>query len=215
MVARNLWTIALGMGAVALVGSPAKAIDQVNLQFIDTQVVVPFSAIETFAKTGEVRSDRLQTLLQRFPQAGDVLRNTLTQQITIQPQLSGRLFSTPLGEFALARLGLLIDSFAEENIPNISTAVRRSLQNDNQISLLELMSYYPKPEVTLDLSGLNRAFLRTKDFIERVEPVLAEGKARLRELLCEGDRTSFSPDSMPSQTAAKTCHSFIDHNTGL
>ena len=113
------------------------------------------------------------------------MKQWLTTQIAL-PQLSERI--SP--DFVVMQLSKVLgDSLGQENLQFLKVAFERATSGDGSFSILELLQDYPRPDLRLDLSFLERVYTDVSLFVTRIEPVLTTAEARLQEWVCDCDGT--------------------------
>lgn len=194
----------LAISASLVFNADARAIETVTLVFNDARVSVPFSDFQTFVKTGETQQANLQEFFAKTPNASRIARNVLTQEIAITRPFSERNFRNTIADFVLLQLNrVLTPVSAPENLEPLRTAIVASYQDDQRISLLEIIGNYPVPEITVQLPRVERAYNRVNAFIERVQPALETAKQFLQDIVCDCPSTTTSSEVDSPNQAAK------------
>jgi hypothetical protein len=202
--------LALGAGVSMLCFSPsAKAAETIILRYQGSDRTITVSNLENFARTGNAAIPDIQQFFQENPRAADIIRSVFTEEIYISPAFIGRVkrgvrefSSTSTGRFVLLQINQLISSptvqGTKEDLAPIQTALIDSFNDDNRISLLELIQNYPSSEVVLDLTSLAPVYNDVKTFVERILPALQAAKEFLQEAICQCDTPSgaSSPQSL-------------------
>lgn len=193
----------LAISASLIFNTGANAIETVTLVFNESRVSVPFDDFQTFVKTGETQRTNLQEFLAKAPNATRAARNVLTQEIAITRPFSERNFRNAIADFVLLQLNRVLTPVgAPENLEPLRTALVASYQDDQRISMLEIISNYPVPEITVQLPRVERAYNRVNAFIERVQPALETAKQFLQAIVCDCPSTTTSSEvDSPSQAA--------------
>ncbi|MGK7876256.1 MAG: alpha/beta hydrolase [Xenococcaceae cyanobacterium] len=190
----------LGTGASLLLNSSAAATEVVNLKYRDTQISISTRELKSFAETGEIPT-QLQDFFQATQQVPEFLSSLLTKEIRISPQFINRVLDSSTGEFVLLKLDETINtSSSGKDLEAIKSAVVASYNDDNRISVMELLEKYPISRVQIDLTSLEVAYNQVSTFVEEVLPALEIAKAFLQDLVCECEtpQALVSPDSPPS-----------------
>ncbi len=128
---------------------------------------VSFAELATFAETGEL-SPKLKFLFEYGKQNPQTIRWILTQQFPASPKLIGDLLNTPPGEYLLAQIGNTIGTRSERaNVTAFRGALIAAASNDRQLSLLEVLHYYPTQQVYVDGKLLFRSWRNLQNLLEK------------------------------------------------
>lgn len=166
------------IGLVGLGGTQAIAAETINLTFSTTTIPISIDALETFTAARDLPlPDELQPLLEENPRADTILRETLTREITLSEAMRDRIAGTrknAVVEMVLSEIDRTItqsDRTTTTDQP-IRTALLTALEDDNRLTLLEVLKAYPADEITVDLSRLGPAYANIGDLIDRIQPIL-------------------------------------------
>lgn len=170
----------LGMGiAVLLFTTRATAANTVVLQYYDQRLSVPRTELQAFSQNGEL-SPELQTFFQQTKSDPDQVRGWLTTTIT--PSLGSVLPE----EFVLLQINKIVgDPLGREDLKSLRSALAEAFTDDKAFSIIEVMEEYPKSDIRLVLSNLERVYNDVTLFVTRMEPVLNVAAQLLPELVCE------------------------------
>ncbi|MBF1999981.1 MAG: alpha/beta hydrolase [Synechococcales cyanobacterium M58_A2018_015] len=170
-------------------GTPARAAERVILRFEETERTVPLANIESFIETGTPVSQDLQEFVDRHPDAGRIIRDILNAEIYISPSFVAQIrqgLASSTGEFVLIQLSKLVsDASVPDDLQPLETAVINAFENDNRLSLVEVLREYPRPEIRLNLTGLETTYNTVRGFVERVLPALEVAREYLQDLICD------------------------------
>lgn len=191
MVLKTLLKQSLFLGAIsALCLSPtAKAAEQVTLKYGEEERTFAVDHIINFSRTGEATDPDLRAFFDRSPEAGRILRAIENADIYISPAFVSQIeqqAQSPTADFILIQLNKFIAvPSSSDDIGPLETALLESLRDDNRVTLVELISRYPRPEVSLNLTGLEPIYNNVKGFVERVLPALEVAKEFLSNVICD------------------------------
>lgn len=177
---RFLLALLLGLGlTLTLLSSRATASQTVLLQSLDHYLTLPQAELHAFAQ-GEKPSSELETFLVTNNYDPDEVRSWLATEIPIQV---GTIFPE---DFILYQINKTLgDRLGRQDLDSLKSAISSSAQNDQKISILEVMEQYPQPEVRLTLNRLERAYHDINLILTRVEPVLKLVDQLLPEIVCD------------------------------
>lgn len=149
----QLWVA--GIGAALLAALPVKAADTIYLDYGYLSRSLPVSALEAFAKTGEV-SPELKSyfdMLNATPQAQESFRQTLDDPVDINVAQLGQLLYTAMGERLLYQFGNYIQTEARQNGQfAIRAAILKAAAEPSGLTLLEVLQQYPT-EMRVDVEA--------------------------------------------------------------
>lgn len=177
--------IGIAIGAIGLAAAPSvQAAQTVVLRYGIFTGSVPVQDLKEFAETGET-SRRLRRYLRLGGQEPEQFRQYLTEEATANKRTLELLLSSPAGD-------VLLDEFSEYMyIPNsnddqeaLQTALTTSVEDDNKISLVELLQNYPREKVHINVRRAVSTYRQFASIQERFEGVL---NGRFEEVLEEID----------------------------
>ena len=177
--------LGIGIGASLILNSSVGATEVIELKYKQNQLSISTAELRNFADSGELPSD-LQTFLQTTDQVPQFWSGLLKREIYISPQFLNSLIDTTTGEFVLLKLDEVINSSSsKQDLNAIRSTVVSAYDDDNRISIMELLDRYPIARVQIDLTGLEGAYNQAKTFVEQVLPALEVAKVFLQDLVCE------------------------------
>ena len=151
--------------AISLSPSLASASEKVIFKYGGITQSVSLKELQTFATTGE-RSASLDTLFKNGKQNPNVIRWIMRQQFPANTKIVYDLLNTAPGEYVLSQTGTVVGTKSERaNVKALRGALVKSINDDNLISLIELLENYPTKEVYVDGKILAKARDNLADFI--------------------------------------------------
>jgi len=169
------WWLGAGFGLFFWCGQSAIAADMVTLQFDQKEVSVPVALLKAFAESGDPDSP-LQGFFKDLPPEAQLARSFLGQEFSVAALNDSRSLQSPLGQLALNRLADLFKlPLKSENFDRLRQAVVASHNDDQKISIIELLERYPSDTITLDLRAAERAY---RDF----QGLLKQGESLMRSI---------------------------------
>lgn len=201
--------ISLGICGLVLV-SQVQAAGTVVLQVRDRTLPVSLAELQAFVADEDATSE-IQQFIQENDQNPEDINRWLTTPIIPPQQLQSRT-----RDFALTQINKIVgDPLGRGSIEPLRTAFQRSLRNDSQFSILELVESYPTSTVRLELSRIERVYGDVEQVLTRIAPVLEVTQTFLPELFCDcstesavGERSpqgsAKPPLPAPAQTFAQT-----------
>ena len=136
--------------------TPAIAAETIKFDYGIASQSVSLEELEIFAKTGEV-SPALDFLFKFTNQNPELIRLLLVQKIPLDTVTTANLLNNPIGEYVLDRLSSVVHSGAARgNREALRGALITSINEDRQISLLEVWRNYPTKEVIVEGRSWNK-----------------------------------------------------------
>jgi hypothetical protein len=177
------WTLGLAIGAgmaisTALFGtSPAIAAERVVLKYKIFEGSVSLHDLSRFAETGATTT-KLRRYLHMSGQDPERVRQTLTNDVAINPTTLERLLNSPAGEVVLNRLNQYVYTphrTDKEDREAMRTALTRSSSDDGRVSLLEIMENYPEDDLYVNGSHLIATYNQLQSISSRFSDLM-EGR---------------------------------------
>ena len=152
------WGRFFGLGLILTVGCHFAAIaaSRITLMAGPWARSVEMQDLRSLADTGEV-SGFLQDALRYSNLQPQTVRNVLTFPVPFSQQFADRLFYSPVGTIVLDRMGQILAprSSGQNGRQALRGAILRSLEQDNRLTLLEVLENYPT-EARLDLQQIQQ-----------------------------------------------------------
>ncbi|MEO1519549.1 MAG: alpha/beta hydrolase, partial [Cyanobacteria bacterium J06633_2] len=159
----------IGILSLIPIASPAGAAEQIVFKYRSLRRTVPISDLSTFAETGEP-SDQLERYLDAIDDDPERFRQTLNQQIRVDPVMLDRGLNHPLGHVALDQLTPIIHtSSRERDREALRAALVLSASDDDHISMMELIETYPTQELHVEGDRLIEAYNDIEQLRDRLE----------------------------------------------
>ncbi|MDF5725514.1 MAG: alpha/beta hydrolase [Rhizonema sp. PD37] len=157
---------------VLFYSNSAIAAEKIVFKYGIFHATVPVSELTTLAETGEV-SLRLNFFLSQAHKDPQTVRNTLRKEVTASPVLLDRALNNPIGEFLLDQIGQTIHTPSDQaNQQALRSAVVLSAQQDNKLSLIEILQNYPNQEVDVEGKRLADTYNQLSLLAERLQNLL-------------------------------------------
>jgi hypothetical protein len=174
--------IGLALSSALTENSAAIASQQIVLKYKIFQRSLPVQDLTTLSETGGV-SKKLQYYIDKTHQDPEKVRQTLTQNVEIDPVTLDRVLNSPAGDALLDQLSKYIYTPSHrDDRQALRAALSLSASNDRQINLLEIMQNYPTPRVYLDGERLLDAYQDLKSVQEQVRAVQGPLEELLRQI---------------------------------
>lgn len=179
-------SLALAAGASLLCfAGKATAVETVVLQHGGQEQTISTTTLSDFVNS-RIAPAELSDFLQTLGNLSELLPDILGTEIRISPDFIQSTLDSSLGEFVLIQLDQAMNAGSPEaNIASLRGTVEAAAGDDGSISLLELIEKYPAGTLNVNLNGLQLAYVRVSNFIERVEPALRVAKEFLQNLICD------------------------------
>ena len=213
----SLATLLLSMGASIFFSSSAQAVETIQLRYygsdpsVPSEVTLTLDEIKQFVQSGELRSQAKEffNINQQDPAP---IQRILTEQIQVPSNFGQDFVDSSVGRFVVLQLEKLIQG--SNALPDLRTAIKDSIQDDRNISLLEIIEKYPAAQVSLNVTGLVRTYGDVSSFVDRVLPALEVAKEYLQGIICDcqqapatGKPQSSVPQSSAGSDRAVACSS--------
>ena len=175
----------LGTAVSLFINTNAHATDIVDIKYKETEISIKTKELKKFANTGEIPS-RLQKFFNDTEQVPEFLSSLLTQEIYISRSLINDILDSPTGEFFLLKLNQTIDNSAStEDLEAVKQTVIKAYNDDRELSILELLSEYPKRRLKVDLTSLESTYNDANQFSEKILPAWEVAKSFLEDVVCD------------------------------
>ena len=149
--------------------SPAVAAEKIVLKYSIFKIKIPVSELETFVETGEM-SLKMKAILGQAGENPETVRQTLSKPIKVNPTFLDRNLNSLPGDFVLDRVGKIIHTpSGEENREALRSALVLSAEEDNRVTLLEVIQNYPTEEIHVEGESLVEAYSKIAGLVETVD----------------------------------------------
>lgn len=150
----------------------ANAAEKVVIKVGIVRASVPVSDLASFAQTGEI-APSLRDIFNATNQDPQVIRDALTEEVSIDFLLLDRALNHPFGEALLDELGKVVHTRADSaNRQALRSAIVLSAREDNKVSLLEVIQNYPSPEVQVEGDRIIEAAAQLRRFSDVLKVIL-------------------------------------------
>ena len=192
----HLNKILLGLGTGLLCFSnSAIAAESILLTYDNEKLNITISELQSFARTGDL-TPQMESFFNTTKQVPTVWSNLITDEVKV-PQFIESFLESPRGRFILHRIETVVFHLNEKSEQEIDTALIDSMEDDDRISIIELVEKYPESTVTINLNGLETDYQEVKQFIGSINS--GNWEAALNELgqeiLCQCSNASNSSNS--------------------
>ena len=175
----------LGTAVSLFINTNAHATDIVDIKYKETEISLKTKELKKFANTGEIPPE-LQKFFNDTEQVPEFLSSLLTQEIYISRSLINDILDSPTGEFFLLKLNQTIDASAStEDLEAVKKTVIKAYNDDRELSILELLSEYPKRRLKVDLTGLESTYNDANQFTAKILPAWEVAKSFLENVVCD------------------------------
>ena len=160
------WGAALSLGLWGLLSLPSAAAENVLLRYRGFGRTVPVAELAELAETGEPPR-RLAALLRTAGQDPADLRRILTAEAGATPIALDRTLNSLTGEWVLDQLGTAIyPPSGQASRQALRSALVASAQDDNRVTLLEVLENYPGNQVVVNGNRLEEAYRQFQAFTQ-------------------------------------------------
>jgi len=150
-----------GFSALTLLGClsfavPAWAAEEVVLTYGPLEAVLSVNDLQALAQTGQA-SQSLGFYLGIAGVDPAAVRRTLNQSVPVSDAFVAQVSSGQEGDRLLTRMtDVVYASDRQRSVPALRTAILNAAQNDQQITLLELMEHYPQRQMYINGSNIRQ-----------------------------------------------------------
>ncbi|MDJ0567737.1 MAG: alpha/beta hydrolase [Pleurocapsa sp. MO_192.B19] len=196
---RHLNQILLGLGTgLFCFTNSAIAAESILLTYNNEELNVPISKLQSFSKTGDL-TPQMESFFQTTKQVPRVWSNLLTDEVKV-PEFIESFLESPRGRFVLHRIETVVFHLDENSQEEIDTALINSMEDDDTISIMEVVEKYPETTVKISLNELETDYAEVKQFINSINSNNWEAAANElgQEILCECSTANNSTNSSTS-----------------
>lgn len=182
----NLNKILLGLGTGLLCFSnSAIAAESILLTYNNEELNVPISKLRSFSQTGDL-TPQMESFFQTTEKVPRVWSNLLTDEVKV-PEFIESFLESPRGRFVLHRIETVVFHLDEKSQEEIDTALIESMEDDDKISIMEMIEKYPETTVKINLNELETDYEEVKQFINSINSNNWQAAANElgQEILCE------------------------------
>ena len=186
----------ISAGATLTLSSRANATEFVKLQYKDRSALMTINDLSIFARTGAIPPS-IQDLFDTTDKISSDISNILNKELKISPQFINSFIDSSIGDFVLGGLDEVINnSSSSRDLTNVRSTLVAAYEDDNRVSLIELIERYPQKEVQVNVTSLEKTYNTVSGIVEDVLPALEVAKTYVQDLVCncEGQITQLSED---------------------
>ena len=178
-------SLLLGIFTSLLINPTAIAAKIIDVKYKETELSIKTKELQKFANTGEIPPE-LQQFLDDTEEVPEFLSNLLNQEIYISRSLIEDILNSTTGEFLLLKLDQAVDSSGNRSdLEAVKEAIIRSYKDDRRLSLIELLSEYPKRRIEVDITNLEDTFNEANQLVEKIIPIWEVAKSFLADVVCD------------------------------
>jgi hypothetical protein len=207
LLVRYAFSIIIGIGlSFFWVNFDANASEQLILSYGDARLTAPYADIEAFTLNDQ-STEALDTFFQNVPIASETVHDLLAAETLVNQEKLSR--STV--DFVLIQLDKFLgDANGRERSDAMRTAFTSAYQDDQTLSILELIEEYPESTIWVDLRRMEKTYTDIKTFVEKIQPLLFVSDELLADLVCE---CSITPGWLEPNLSQSSSHN-TDYDTG-
>ena len=175
----------LGTAVSLFINTSAHATDVVDIKYKETEISLKTKELKKFANTGEIPPE-LQKFFNDTEQVPEFLSSLLTQEIYISRRFVNDVLDSTTGQFFLLKLNQAINaSSSPEDLEALKQTIIKAYNDDRELSILELLSEYPKRRLKVDLTGLESTYNDANQFTAKILPAWEVAKSFLENVVCD------------------------------
>lgn len=176
------FSLAIATLSVLLFAPPTLAAEEVVFRYGIFRQRLAVPELTDFAETGET-SRVLGRYLQKANSNPESVRHVLTQPIDINRNLLDTALNNPAADKLLDELGKMIQTPNDKgNREALRTALIRSTENDNRLTLMEVIQNYPTDEIHLDVKRAIKTYNQLAEYQEPLRQAI-EKASEVRRIL--------------------------------
>lgn len=186
----------LSAGATLALSSRANATELVTLQYKDRSALVTINDLSVFARSGVIPQS-IQDLFDTTNDISSDISSILNKELKISPQFINSFIDSSIGDFILGGLDEVINnSSSSRDLTNVRSTLVAAYEDDNRVSLIELIERYPQKQVQVNVTSLEKTYNTVSGIVEDVLPALEVAKTYVQDLVCscEEQITQLSED---------------------
>ncbi|NET27073.1 alpha/beta hydrolase [Okeania sp. SIO1I7] len=183
----NHWfkSLTLSIIPALLTALPVNAAKQISVGHKGLNIFIPVSALENYAKSGEISYELASYMLLLEAEKEDKYRELLQNRYNFPPQIVSQFINSPMGELFLRNLGQVIKTAsnsenenlttAENGAEEIRTALLKAANDAEGLTLINLIRHFPSDTIWFDTKEIFAVTEKiaavqkdTKTFIETV-----------------------------------------------
>jgi Alpha/beta hydrolase of unknown function (DUF1400) len=173
---------ALAGASILISGSAGQAAEKVVFRYGIIRQSLAVSELTNFAERGEI-SPVLDRYLQRANADPVEVRRTLNKPLPVSGTTLKSLLNNQAGDRLLDELGKMIQTPDDQgNKDALQTALIKSAESDNNVTILETIQNYPSEEVHLDVKRMIKTYNNLDKVARPAQGVLNQIEP-LRDLL--------------------------------
>ncbi|MGI0487220.1 alpha/beta hydrolase [Pantanalinema rosaneae CENA516] len=180
------FSFAIATLSVLFLAPQAQAAEQVVFRYGIFRQRLAVPELTDFAETGET-SRVLGRYLQRANGNPESIRRVLNQPIDINRNLLDTALNNPAADRLLDELGRMIQTPNNNgNREALRTAMLRSTEKDNRLTLLEVIQNYPTNEIHLDVKRAIKTYNQLAEYQEPLRQAIDKADEVRRALEKQG-----------------------------
>ncbi len=177
----------LGAGATLALSNRANATEVITLQYKDRSALVTINDLSRFARTGVIPPS-IQNLFDTTDKVPSDISTILNQELKISRQFIDSFIDSAIGDFVLGGLDDVINNASSRrDLTNVRSTLVAAYEDDNRVSLIELIERYPQREVQVNITSLEKTYNTVNGIVEDVFPALEVAKTYVQDLVCDCD----------------------------
>ena len=184
----------LGAGATLTLSNSAKATELIELQYQDRYAAVTISDFSRFARSGVIPPN-IQNLFDSTDKIPSEISSILNKELKISPKFINSFIDSSIGDFVLGGLDEVINnSSSRRDLTNIRSTLVAAYEDNNRVSLIELIERYPQREIKINVTNLEGTYNKISGLVEDVLPALEVAKTYVQDLVCECNPVALSAE---------------------
>jgi hypothetical protein len=160
--------LVVGVGSL-MCSHSAIAADTIVFRYGAVSETFSVQELTEFAQTGR-QSSTISYYLRRTNQQPEAVRTAISREIPVRLVTLDRVLNSPVGDFALDRIGRTIQTPVNtSNRQALRAALVLSASTDNRISLIEVFQNYPTRQLNVDGRELISTYTQISELAQRIQ----------------------------------------------
>ena len=196
----------LGTGIAIALNSRANATETVKIQYQDKYAIVTINDFSRFARNGVIPQS-IQNLFDSTNKIPSDISSILNKELKISAKFVNSFIDSSIGDFVLGGLAEVINnSSSRGDLTNVRSTLVAAYEDDNRVSLIELIERYPQREIQVNVTNLEGTYNKISGIVEDVLPALEVAKTYVQDLVCECNSIAFSEDETTTLLASNNAN---------
>ncbi|MDJ0635372.1 MAG: alpha/beta hydrolase [Xenococcaceae cyanobacterium MO_188.B29] len=198
--------LVLSTGVTLALSNNANATEFIELQYQDRYAAVTINELSRFARNGVIPQS-IQNLFDSTNKIPSDISSILNKELKISAKFVNSFINSSIGDFVLGGLDEVINnSSSRGDLTNVRSTLVAAYEDDNRVSLIELIERYPQRELKVNVTDLEGTYNKISDIVEDVLPALEVAKSYVQDLVCECNPIALSEEGTTTLVASNNAN---------